>query len=121
MPTLRNTSRVNTFIATYYPALVGKHKAGQKLYAVSKVRSPSGKVVGLKQPHSFEILPGAAVTVDPVALHLPQVKAARKSGWLKVEEAKAASAGAKASSPATTSQPPVAEEENGNGGRRKRS
>lgn len=82
MVTLKNTG-LETFIATYYTSICGR-RSGAKLYSVRKVRSPRGKIVGVKQPHSFSIVPGEQASVHDVALHLPQVKSARKSGWLEV-------------------------------------
>jgi hypothetical protein len=122
MVTLENTSRNRSFIATLYPDIVGRRSEGRKLYAVCKVRSPSGKVVGQKQPFSFEILPGKTAAVDPAALHLPQVKAARKSGWLVLVAAPPVEA--KASKPASTTPALVDTVDDDSGsttGRRKRS
>ena len=84
MVILKNAG-LETFTATYYPSICGR-RCKDRLYAVRKMRSPQGKLIGVKQPYSFTILPGQAVEVHDVALHLPQVKAARKKGRLELLE-----------------------------------
>lgn len=85
MALLKNNDKCRTFHGTFYPSLIGR-RTNAKLYTVEKVKSPRGKSQTMKQPHSFMVLPGQTAEVDDVALHLPQVKAARKSGWLSVVE-----------------------------------
>jgi hypothetical protein len=67
---------------TLYPSIAGRRSSG-KHYEIRKVRSASGKLMGEKQPHSYSIMPGKATSLPAVALHMPQVKAAMKSGDLK--------------------------------------
>jgi hypothetical protein len=102
--TLKNTSRSQTFIATYYHEIVGR-RSNDKLYTVERRRSANGKVVAMKQPHSFSILPGQEAEVHEVALHLPQVRAACKKGWLEKRKAKAETASTKAAAPAAPAAP----------------
>jgi len=119
--TLRNTER-RTFCATYYPSVVGR-RCKDRLYDVKRARSASGKLIGIKQPHSFSILPLESAEVHAVALHLPQVKAARKAGWLVLEKKKvAAPPAASATGGSTTAAAPAmsAAPAESNGGRRRR-
>lgn len=83
--TLKNTDRNRTFQATYYPEQIAR-RTTDRLYSVTRMRSPNGKLVSVKQPYSFEIPPGQSASVHSVALHLRQVKRALKSGWLKREQ-----------------------------------
>lgn len=120
---LKNT-RHQAFYATYYTEVTGR-RTTDRLYDVRKVRSPAGKIVSEKQPHSFMVPALEQETVHDVALHLPQVKAALKSGWLVKVEAKAAAAPppASASGGASSSESAPAmsaASSGGNGGRRSR-
>ena len=77
---LKNT-RYDRFDGTYYPDVIGR-RSSERLYSVRRVRSPNGKMLSEKQPHSFMVPAKGQMTVHEAALHLPQVKAALKSGWL---------------------------------------
>ena len=108
MVPLKNKSSHQTFHGTFYPSEVGR-RTSDKLYDVQKVRSAKWKRATVKQPHSFMLLPGETKLVHPAALHLSQVKAARKSGWLEVVEVSAPAAKAKPApkekAPVTLSEP----------------
>jgi hypothetical protein len=86
---LKNTER-RTFVASMYHEIFCR-RAGKCACSVRRMTGPKGKAVSVKSPASFHVFAKEESRALPMeVLHLPQVKAARASGWLKVVESKEA-------------------------------
>lgn len=79
--TLRNTRR-QPFLATMYHDIVCRRRQACSCQVVH-ISGPRGKRMSLKSPASFQVDALSALRVDAAVMHLPQVKAAVKSGWLE--------------------------------------
>ena len=84
--TLRNTRR-QPFLATVYHHIVCRRTQVCSCQ-VQHVVGPKGKRVARKNPDSFQVNALSELKVDARVRHLPQVKAALKSGWLVQKEVK---------------------------------
>ena len=96
--TLKNAER-RPFLATVYHDIACR-KAKVCTCSVEFYTGPNGKRVSRKNPMSFQVDAMSTATVPASVLHLPQVKQAIKSGWLKKVGASSAPVAAVVAEPA---------------------